>query len=1066
MDSHELRQHQSEAEELSRLIAALHETEQRIAALTKGEVDAVSSSSGHMHLLRQAQTQLRQDGSARYAAILNALPAHVALLDAEGVVIAVNDAWHKFALDNSYSTGNSGLARNYLDICAAVDRTSSESDSAQMARAGIRAVIDGSAASYVLEYPCHSPTQERWFELLVAPIEGVRPGGVVVMHVNISLRRLAEGHAAELQRRFADLLMHMDLASVMLDTEGRITFCNEHLLRMTGWTREETVGNDWFEQFVPDATVKSDFRQLLASSNGAVHSADLGTYENQIKTRSGELRQMRWSNTLQHSASGKLLGTASIGEDITEKRHAEVQLRHLSRVQSVLGGINTLIVRVRDRDALHQGACRVAVESGGFRMAMLVVVDPVSGGLRVTATAGKDEALDAEIRSLLQDPKRAASSLTAQAIREREVVVSNDCATDSRLTHGDAYRVRGAKSLAAFPLVVAEQAVGAFILYSSEPEFFGSDELALITELTDDIAFAIDHIEKSERLAYLAFYDPLTELPNAQLFEDQLERYISSARQDDGQVCVVVVELDGFTELNRIMGRHVGDGLLRAVAARLQSVLEEPFALGRTAADSFAVACPSPSMQVSDRLRDATLGALREEFLVAGQTIRTSGKAGIAMFPVDGDNARAVVQNAEAAVNRAKANKQEFLYSSNALNAVAATRLALESDLRHALTGNQFRVHFQARLDMARGAVVGAEALIRWQHPSRGLLAPMEFIELAEDTRLIVPIGAWMLQAVCAQQAAWLAAGLQVVPVAVNVSAVQFEQGDLLKVIRDALHASGLDPRMLHIELTESAVMRDPDAAAEILRAVRALGVELALDDFGTGFSSLASLKRYPFSSVKIDGSFVDQITSNADDAAIAGAIIAMAHGLRLRAVAEGVETQGQFNYLRAQNCDEMQGFLFSRPVEANAFEQILRQGTRLPMPNVAEQSMPTLLLVDDEPGIRSALTRLLRPDGYRILSAESGEEGLQLLALNSVQVIISDQRMPGMSGTEFLSTVASLYPATVRILLSGYTDLKVVTEGVNKGAVFKFITKPWDDDSLKQKVRDAFRRQKAEASA
>jgi CheY-like chemotaxis protein len=217
---------------------------------------------------------------------------------------------------------------------------------------------------------------------------------------------------------------------------------------------------------------------------------------------------------------------------------------------------------------------------------------------------------------------------------------------------------------------------------------------------------------------------------------------------------------------------------------------------------------------------------------------------------------------------------------------------------------------------------------------------------------------------------------------------------------------------------------------------------------------------------VKIDRSFVTHITSNAEDATIATAIIAMAHGLRLRVVAEGVETQGQFNYLRARHCDEMQGYLFSRPVAAEAFEQMLRLGAHLALPDVAADSRPTLLLVDDEPSICSALTRSLRQDGYRILSAGSGEEALQLLALNAVQVIISDQRMPSMSGTEFLGKVARLYPATVRILLSGYTDLKVVTEGVNQGAVYQFISKPWDDDTLRQKVSDAFRRQRLAAGA
>ncbi len=1056
--------HPDRCAELSRLIATLHETEQRIAVLTRGEVDAVASSEGHNYLLRQAQEQIREDASARNAAILDALPANVALLDADGLIVAVNHAWHTYAIDHEFPAGVDVLAANYLDVCD--NAMGPEQEVAREAAAGIRSVIAGATASYVQEYPCDSPSESQWFQLLVTPIEGERPGGVVVMHVDISSQRRAEGESTELQNRFADLLKNMELASVMLDTDGLITFCNDYLLSLTGWSREETIGNDWFEQFVPvaDNAARDAFRMLFASVSSDVPA--FGKYENHILTRAGDLRLIRWSNTLQRSPTGQLIGSASIGEDITDQRQAEIQLRHLSRVQRVLSGINTLIVRVSDRDALYQGACRIAVEGGGFLMAMLVVVDPISGGMRVAATAGKDEGFVADIQHVLTTPALAENSITARAVREQRVVVANDCRTDNRLTLATAFRERGVKSLAVFPLLVAEQTVGAFVLYSAELDFFGSDELALLTELTDDIAFAMDHIEKSERLAYLAFYDQLTGLPNAQLFQDQLDRYIAAARQDGGNVCVMVLDLDGFTEVNRSLGRSVGDGLLRAVAARMQDALVQPFSLARTAADTFAVATPSMGAAAlgCDHVRDGTLGGLREVFMIAGHEIRISAKVGIAVFPEDGNDGKSVLLNAESALKRAKSSNQNYVYSSNELNALATARLALENALREALVDNQFRVHYQPRVDMARGDIVGAEALIRWQHPVRGLLAPGEFIELAEESALIVPIGAWMLQAVCAQQADWVAAGLPTVPVAVNVSAVQFEQGDLLQVIRDALQTSALAPQMLHIELTESAVMGDPDAAAAVLQAVRALGVELALDDFGTGYSSLASIKRYPFSMVKIDRSFVTHITSNVEDAAIAGATIAMAHRLRLKVVAEGVETQGQFNYLRSQGCDEMQGYLFSRPVAAEAFAQMLRLGTRLPMQDIADEAKPTLLLVDDEAGIRSALTRLLRQDGYRILSAGSGEDGLELLALNAVQVIISDQRMPGMSGTEFLGKVSRLYPATVRILLSGYTDLKVVTEGVNQGAVFKFVTKPWDDDQLRQQVREAFAHQQTSA--
>ena len=295
-------------------------------------------------------------------------------------------------------------------------------------------------------------------------------------------------------------------------------------------------------------------------------------------------------------------------------------------------------------------------------------------------------------------------------------------------------------------------------------------------------------------------------------------------------------------------------------------------------------------------------------------------------------------------------------------------------------------------------------------------------------------------------------------PVAVNLSSVQLENEALLAVVRQALARNGLDPRDLHLELTESAVMKDPASATRTLQALRTLGIRLALDDFGTGYSSLGYFKRFPFHCVKIDRSFVTDITTNAEDAAIAAAIIAMSHRLGLTVVAEGVETEGQFRYLRAQGCDEMQGYFFSPAVAADAFEDLLKNRRRLVLPD-APSAKSTLLVVDNESDVRSALTRLLRRDGYEVLTAGSGAEALELLALNPVQVIISGQRMELMSGTAFLETAKHLYPDTLRIILSGYTDLLAVTDAVNRGAVFKFLTKPWDDEQLREQVRDAFRR-------
>jgi diguanylate cyclase (GGDEF)-like protein len=528
---------------------------------------------------------------------------------------------------------------------------------------------------------------------------------------------------------------------------------------------------------------------------------------------------------------------------------------------------------------------------------------------------------------------------------------------------------------------------------------------------------------------------------------------------------VVVVDLERFTQINDTLGRNVGDELLRQVGQRFEQFLVEPYALGRIGADTFAAASQRDSEAIATKLRDRMLDALALPFNIEGRQVSITMQAGIALFPADGDDGKAVFKNAEAALKLAKSSGERYAYHSREMNARIAQRLALEEQLRAAVDAHEFVLHYQPRVDMTSGELVGAEALIRWQHPDKGLVAPAEFITLAEQTGLIVPIGSWVIDTVCAQQAAWITAGLAIMPIAVNISSVQFEEGDLLQTVRDALATHSLDAKQLHLELTESAVMNDSAAAAKTLKALRKLGVGLALDDFGTGYSSLAHLKRYPFNSVKIDQSFIADITSNAEDAAIATAIIAMAHSLNLKVVADGVETQGQFNYLRAHACDEMQGNFFSPAVAKEVFESDLRNGRQMTMPARSPADQRTLLLVDDEPGICNALARMLRRDGYRILTAASGSEGLEVLAVNRVQVIISDQRMPGMTGTEFLNTVRQLYPATVRIILSGYTDLDVVTESVNRGAVFKFLTKPWDDELLREQVRDAFRRHQPEAS-
>ncbi|HJW57663.1 MAG TPA: EAL domain-containing protein [Burkholderiaceae bacterium] len=385
--------------------------------------------------------------------------------------------------------------------------------------------------------------------------------------------------------------------------------------------------------------------------------------------------------------------------------------------------------------------------------------------------------------------------------------------------------------------------------------------------------------------------------------------------------------------------------------------------------------------------------------------------------------------------------------------------MKLESELRIAISKGELRLHYQPLVDLHTGQLVSLEALVRWQHPQFGLVHPVQFIPLAENSNLIDDIGEWVLRQACCDMQAWNKHGFPGVRVSLNVSLGQFRDANLAAKVEAALADAGIEPALMTLEITEPVLMQNMPSSEAMLWRLKNLGVSLALDDFGTGYSSLSYLKHFPFDRVKIDRSFIKNIVVNADDAIIAHTIISMAHSLGIKVVAEGVETEDQCDFLRRHMCDEIQGFFYSVPLPSNEMEALMMEGRRLPDHLLHLQKPPrTLLLVDDEANILAALKRLLRRDGYQILTAESGQEGLEILAQKSVDVIVSDQRMPGMTGVEFLRTAKGIYPNTVRIVLSGYTELQSVTNAVNEGAIYKFLTKPWDDDLLREHIAEAFR--------
>jgi len=441
-----------------------------------------------------------------------------------------------------------------------------------------------------------------------------------------------------------------------------------------------------------------------------------------------------------------------------------------------------------------------------------------------------------------------------------------------------------------------------------------------------------DHTELrglEERMGSLAYRDPLTGLPNRRLFEDRLAIALAQAHRYRHRLAVVFLDLDRFKPVNDTLGHAVGDALLGAVAQRLSSCVREGDTVARLAGDEFTLLLPGihyaeDIATISRKL----LEALRKPFTLEGHDVRITASGGVALFPEDGEDEQALLKSADTAMYRAKERgRDNFQIFSPAMAEKALERRTLEESLRRALEKREMTLHYQPCLELATGRVLGVEALLRWRRPELGVVMPKDFIALADFTGVILSVGPWVLETACKQAREWQRRGSRALRMMVNLSAYELQQPDLLQHVENALAVSGLDPDTLHLEIPEGYAMQNLDQAIEVLRALRALGVHLAIDGFGAGFSSLAHLRRLPIDSLKIDLSFVRGATTDPDDASVVTAVIAVAHSLGLRVVAQGVESEEQVTLLRSLGCDEVQGFLWSPPLAAKECERLLAGG-------------------------------------------------------------------------------------------------------------------------------------------
>ena len=614
-------------------------------------------------------------------------------------------------------------------------------------------------------------------------------------------------------------------------------------------------------------------------------------------------------------------------DELTLARHAAEEARlRLNRALRILSDCNQLLIHADDEQKLLDDICELIFAHGGYVLSWAGYIGQDESGniIRPIAKAGAGCEL-LEGRVLAWDVN-TVSEITFQTLQTGKMHVCQEIAGSSTLTPWQeiavAYGYRAGISL---PLKNEQGIFGILNIYAGETHAFSDDEIKLLEELAADLSFGINtlraraaHQAAEAELAFLAHHDPLTKLPNRLLLRDRFEQAAAAARRDGSHVAMLFLDLDNFKEVNDSLGHGVGDELLIRVVQRLQSSLRQADTISREGGDEFAVLI-SGVRAISDvgRVAQTILDAMTHPFEIDQHTLHTSCSIGISVFPNDGVDFDTVRKNADTALYQAKdSGRRNYRFFAGQMNADAQMRMQMQIDLRKALQNQEFDLHYQPQIDLRGERMVGVEALIRWRRNGE-LVSPGEFIPVAEHSRLIIPIGEWVIGEACRQGVEWRRQGLPKLVIAINLSALQFKHGNIVDTVKLALESTGLPPDALELELTESILLQDVESAMDIMHRFKTLGVHLSIDDFGTGYSSLSYLKRLSVDKLKIDRSFVGDITEDADDAAIVKAVIQLGHTLQLDVIAEGVETVGQCDFLKESGCDEAQGFLFSRPVPA-----------------------------------------------------------------------------------------------------------------------------------------------------
>jgi diguanylate cyclase (GGDEF)-like protein/PAS domain S-box-containing protein len=957
-------------------------------------------------------------GAERQTAILDALPAHIALVDADGIILAVNESWRRFATANDLQGSDFGVGQSYIVVC---ERARGDySEQAHAAAIGIRRVLHGEARDFAIEYPCHSPMEQRWFHMVVTPVREDRPGRAVVTHVNITERKQAEKAAQLSQNGLRDLIdgLGPSMFVGLMTPQGILIEANRPALAAAGLKPEDVLGKGFAETYW--WTHSEEVQQQLREAITRAARGEASRYDVQVRAAENHLIDVDFSLQPVRDETGQIAFLVPSASVITDRKRTENALRESNEKFQQLADNITDAFWIRSPDMRDVHYISPAFERIWGRSVESLYAKPQEWTRSIVpedrervlgvfaALMGKTRSVEIEYRIVRPDGEIRwvrvrgfqVRDVTGELIRltgivtditerkqaEDELFGEKERAQVTLNSIGDAVVCTDISGNITFLNLVAEKMTGwsrqeaagwpmsdvcrildattrkttpnpmEMAVAQGQTVHVPSDCILIRRDgfeipIEDSVAPIHDRkghatgavivfrdVSAAQAMAlqmtHSAQHDFLTGLPNRMLLNDRVGQAIVFAPRHMKKVAVLFLDLDGFKHINDSLGHPIGDKLLQSIAKRLVDCVRGADTVSRQGGDEFVVLLsevehPEDAAITARRL----LQAVAEPHSIEPHDLHVTASIGVSVYPEDGLNAEALVKNADTAMYQAKENgRQSYQFFKPAMNVRAVERQSIEESLRRALERQEFVLYYQPKIHLRTREITGAEALIRWTHPSRGPVSPAQFIPVAEDCGLIVPIGRWVLREACKQARTWVDAGLPPSTMAVNISAMEFRDENFLESVFAILKETGLDPSSLELELTESVLMKRAESAASVLQTLRARGVQVAVDDFGTGYSSLSYLRKFPIDALKIDQSFIRQITSAPFDTTIVTAVISMARSMNLRVVAEGVETQEELAFLQAHECDEAQGYYFSHPVLPQQFAKLLQTGISDPV--------------------------------------------------------------------------------------------------------------------------------------